>query len=166
VIESKANYGPAYRAATGGTSVKKWPEGAPFPELRQWSDVIGLTWIHLTNDQQSKNLRWMFRRQVRNDDGQDIIGYVCEQENRGQAKGGDASGAKWQAPKWPGVQFTPNDVDSFNGLLGTPNASGIVWLLAQHKAAMGQKTIKSITVWYDEQVGAYAPSMLFEIGDA
>lgn len=54
----------------------------------------------------------------------------------------------------------------FNALLATPNANGVVWLLAQHREQLGWKTVKSIRVWSDLPSSVvYSPSMLLEIGD-
>ena len=53
-------------------------------------------------------------------------------------------------------------------LLGTPNGSGIAWLLIQHKRQLGWKMVDSVTLfWKDGHEGDLGsnPSLLFRIKD-
>jgi hypothetical protein len=59
---------------------------------------------------------------------------------------------------WPGTTFTL-DTDEGLALLGTPNALGVGWLLAQHEEAFGEKRVTSITVWQKQYL-----YMLINIG--
>ncbi|KAI6863252.1 hypothetical protein KC323_g5135 [Hortaea werneckii] len=178
VIMANVNYGPSYKTSHGLGSLDPWPKDAPLPKIKQWSDIVALTWLHLTaattngGSHQSQNLRWLFRRIIRNDDTQNVIGYVCKQKKVGQARPKGSMGPPWQAPVWPGLVVRPTESDGgsegdfFNALLATPNANGIVWLLAQHREQLGWKTVKSIRVWSDLPSSVvYSPSMLLEIGD-
>ncbi|KAI7285126.1 hypothetical protein KC345_g1902 [Hortaea werneckii] len=173
VIMANVNYGPSYKTSQGLGSLDPWPKDAPLPKIKQWSDVVALTWLHLTTtgSHQPQNLRWLFRRIIRNDDTQNVIGYVCKQKKVGQARPKGAMGPPWQAPVWPGLVVRPRGSDGggegefFNALLATPNANGVVWLLAQHREQLGWKTVKSIRVWSDLPSSVvYSPSMLLEIG--
>ncbi|KAI6821977.1 hypothetical protein KC367_g3251 [Hortaea werneckii] len=174
VIMANVNYGPGYKTSQGLGSLDPWPKDAPLPKIKQWSDVVALTWLHLTTtttgSHQAENLRWLFRRIIRNDDTQNVIGYVCKQKKVGQARPKGATGPPWQAPVWPGLvvrrEESGDEGDFFNALLATPNANGVVWLLAQHREQLGWKTVKSIRVWSDLPSSVvYSPSMLLEIGD-
>ncbi|GAB1728509.1 hypothetical protein NU195Hw_g7059t1 [Hortaea werneckii] len=175
VIMANVNYGPSYKTSQGLGSLDPWPKDAPLPKIKQWSDIVALTWLHLTNSagsHQPQNLRWLFRRIIRNDDTQNVIGYVCKQKKVGQARPKGSTGPPWQAPVWPGLVVRPTESDGggegefFNALLATPNANGVVWLLAQHREQLGWKTVKSIRVWSDLPSSVvYSPSMLLEIGD-
>lgn len=65
---------------------------------------------------------------------------------RALKKSGITSG---RAPPWPGYTFKPEgrDLKPFQPVLGTPNASGVAWLLAQHREDLGDKTVSAIRVW-------------------
>ena len=174
VLMANVNYGPAYKASHDEASKRPWPKDAPLPKLKQWSDIVSLTWIDLASAEQAKNLRWVFQRTIRNDETQDVIGHICKKRKVGQERPkGSKMGSTWQAPVWPGLVVHSSgasdekEANHFTALLGTPNGNGIVWLLAQHKEQLGQKTVKSIRVWSDSPQGPlYSPSMLLEIGDA
>jgi hypothetical protein len=47
---------------------------------------------------------------------------------------------------WPGITY-PAASDEGRTLLGTPNGSSVAYLLIQHKAALGHKTVDKITVF-------------------
>ncbi|KAI6837137.1 hypothetical protein KC340_g4499 [Hortaea werneckii] len=179
VILANVNYGPSYTTSHGQGAENPWPKDAPLPKIKQWSDIVALTWLHLTtttttttvgSHQTPTNLRWLFRRIIRNDDTQNVIGYVCKAKKVGQARPKGATGPPWQAPVWPGLVVRPEESAGeggfFNALLATPNANGVVWLLAQHREQLGWKKVKSIRVWSDLPSSVvYSPSMLLEIGN-
>ncbi|KAL4904973.1 hypothetical protein BDW74DRAFT_178540 [Aspergillus multicolor] len=56
--------------------------------------------------------------------------------------------------------FRPGD-EAYYALLYTPNGRGIEWMLIQHKAQLGVKTVSEITVFGVEN----APTLYFEIED-
>ncbi|KAK4545410.1 hypothetical protein LTR36_002760 [Oleoguttula mirabilis] len=151
VLVSVMNYGPSWTVGNHQGSVDPWKgtngKALPLPQLGQWSDVVFLTWKYLTTPQQRANLRWVFRREIENDDTNNIIGYVAKKRNVGKARPSDDN----DGPVW--------------ALLATPNLRGVAWLLAQHKADMGERTVRSIRVWNGGSEGDdYTPSMLLEIG--
>lgn len=167
---ANTNYGPSYTTSHNQDAQHPWPPTAPLPKLRNWSDVVGLTWLHLASAEQARELRWVFRRIIRNDDTQSIIGYVCKQKGVGKKRPKGGTGPVWQAPVWPGLVVRADgqgsDGELFRALLGTPNARGVVWLLAQRREGLGRKAVRSIRVWNDLPRGrVYTPSMLLEIGD-
>jgi hypothetical protein len=46
-----------------------------------------------------------------------------------------------------GIENLKAGEPNFNALLRTPNGSGVAWLLIDHKAQMGIKTIASISLF-------------------
>lgn len=51
--------------------------------------------------------------------------------------------------EWPGVTFNSlNFPDEFAAILGTPNGRGTAWMLLQHRAQFGWKTVVGIRVWH------------------
>ena len=119
----------------------KGEDGAALPvtQLKQWSDVLFLTWQHLTTDEERNNVRWVARRIITNAMAKEVIGKACK--NKGVAvpkpKGDplDRDGPSSRAPVWPGVVFLSGET-GFNALLATPNAKGVVWFLVQQVSRM------------------------------
>ncbi|KAK4500413.1 hypothetical protein PRZ48_008602 [Zasmidium cellare] len=128
------NYGPAKYASLD----KGWGD-APLPGLKQWSDVVYLSWADITTPEERRGLKYVVRSSVQNQDTLDVV-------ERALKKSGISSG---RAPAWPGYTFKPEgrDLRPFQAVLGTPNASGVAWLLAQHREDLGNKTITAIRVW-------------------
>jgi hypothetical protein len=65
---------------------------------------------------------------------------------------------------WPGVIF---DIESEEGraILGTPNGSGVAWMLIQHSKALGERAIEKVTIFHAPKKGDLFrwPSLLFWI---
>ncbi|KAK3698739.1 hypothetical protein LTR37_016829 [Vermiconidia calcicola] len=167
VIIAYSNYSPAYK-------VSQRPKGqgdkAPLPELKQWSDIIFLTWKDLVADSpaQAKGLRYVLRHNVLNGDTKEIV-------SKAMKKVGVKSGIP---PRWPGYTFRPKfgpngkedkAMEPFLAMLGTPNCMGVVWLLAQHQEVLGKEKVKAITVWDRSESSGQgvdvAPSILLELED-
>jgi hypothetical protein len=47
---------------------------------------------------------------------------------------------------WPGLTFPMTELPGL-AMLGTPNGYGVAWLLIQHRAQFGRRTIESVKVW-------------------
>ena len=58
--------------------------------------------------------------------------------------------------------FGPGE-EAFLALLGTPNGAGSVYLLMQHKRALGRKTIGRVVVVRDGEDSG--PHVVFEVRD-
>lgn len=88
------NYGPGYVVENNAA----WGDAA-LPDLKNWSDVVFLTWLSLTvgNEAQRKGLKIVVRVNVMNEDTRDVIEEALRKE-------GVASG---NAPVWPGHVFEP-----------------------------------------------------------
>ncbi|KAF2161422.1 hypothetical protein M409DRAFT_59128 [Zasmidium cellare ATCC 36951] len=130
---AKMSYGPAYKAEK-----MRIPIGGnrKLPPLQRWSDLIWLAWQRVTSlpnglsDQRLLDMRagleHVFRYQVSNQDTKDT---VLRAHGRGTI-----SNPNEMPPVWPGWAFTPSsDNDAFKSILNSPNAYGVVYLLASHK---------------------------------
>jgi hypothetical protein len=145
--------------------------GVILPDLQHWSDVVYLKWLSLDPALKSRSLHYVLRDNLGNGHTLAVINRVLDAH---------APFGK-ECPTWPGLT---TDMDSKEGmaLLGTPNGSGVAWLLIQHKAEcqLGHKTVKRITLlWPDllddlEEIGdetggrkawGLSPSLLFWIED-
>lgn len=126
----------------------------PRVPLKSWPDVIFLSWASLTTADERKDLRFVLRRVFTNDATLDNLKKIMK-----------AKGFKdGQAPVWPGV-VVDADTNGWYLLLASPNVSGVCWLLLQHKAELGAKTIKGIRVFNEYPKGSYEPSMVIELAD-
>ncbi|KAH9822956.1 Glycoside hydrolase family 36 protein, partial [Teratosphaeria destructans] len=137
------------------------PPQEPLVPLRQWSDVAFLTWQHLCEVQgvDVDDIERIVRVNIINDDTLELMLAVLQSE-RGIDELTDLGDFQ------NGEEFLLSD-DGFDVLLGTPNASGVAWFLAQHKSTLGEKRITRITLWDNqpqsqrEQYGAI-PCMMIE----
>ncbi|KAF7194001.1 hypothetical protein HII31_04683 [Pseudocercospora fuligena] len=100
-------------------------------------------------------LRYIFRRNIQNKKTQEIINKALTKTKKG---------INGKAKPWGGDVFKPGD-EGFEALLGTPNTSGICWMLIQHAEWWGKKEVKSIRVWWDGKGAYYTPSLMVEVGD-
>lgn len=119
------------------------PPGTLHPRLQHWSDVVFLTWKHVTSAEERKNLRHIIQMCVFNSEFQKVVSYALRKE-------GVVSGIP---PPWPGHTFrnpmdpvASSDSGPFLAMLGTPNCRSTAWLLLQHVEQLGRKKITGITV--------------------
>ncbi|PSN61384.1 hypothetical protein BS50DRAFT_651489 [Corynespora cassiicola Philippines] len=124
------------------------------PELYYWSDVAFLQWKDVVNNykfrqpgMQESVLRYVIRANITNKATLDIIE-------------GALSTTDQEATAWPGVTFGMNTREG-QALLGSPNGTGVGYLLAQHKRQLGCLTVGSVTVFLEENEGEYC--LLFSI---
>lgn len=127
----------------------------PRVPLKSWSDIIFLSWASLTTPYERKDLRFVLRHVITNDATLDNLKKVMKMKGYKDE----------QAPVWPGV-VVDADTDGWYLLLASPNVSGIYWLLLQHQAELGAKTIKGIRVFNEYPKGSYGPSMVIELADS
>ncbi|KAK6428445.1 hypothetical protein LTR95_015413, partial [Oleoguttula sp. CCFEE 5521] len=141
VLIASVNFGPLQAGKGWRGRNARFPPGGAVTKLKNWSDGIYLTWKSMTNEQTRSNLKFVIRQSVVNEDTLSVIASAMKSTGH----------SDHVPPAYPGTTFTPSTTDAkmqtaFEALVGTPNISGIVWLLVQHWEAMGKKTIKSITV--------------------
>jgi hypothetical protein len=103
------------------------------PDVRAWSDVIFLEWETQAqaSGQDIKGLKYVVRFEVAN---KDTVAIVIQ------------GVGPLNTIKWPGKTIPMSD-ERGQAILGTPNGVGVAYLLATHKAQMGQKTVESVQVW-------------------
>ena len=91
VIFANRNYGAQYMIEQGLASVDPWEgeDGKPLPtvQLKQWSDVLFITWQHLTTDEERANVRWIARRIITNNLTKQNIGKACKSRGGAVAAG-------------------------------------------------------------------------------
>ncbi|EFQ94482.1 hypothetical protein CFE70_006410 [Pyrenophora teres f. teres 0-1] len=96
-----------------------------FIELNYWSDIAFLAWTEPAADEEKRggDLKYVLRWAITNKDTVEVTSELLA--NYRVEKG--ISDEEWN-PVWPGISF---DADSEQGhaLLGTPNGSGVAWLL-------------------------------------
>ncbi|RHZ60825.1 uncharacterized protein CDV56_108825 [Aspergillus thermomutatus] len=113
-----------------------------FVPLKQWSDVIFLLWERAAREANSnvQNLEHIFRSIVINGDTLAIM-------RRAIGKPADFEGwGELRPMKEKGRTFRPGS-DAYYALLYSPNGRGVGWLLIQHKAKLGLRTVSEITVF-------------------
>ena len=105
--------------------------GGPLPDLKFWSDVAYLQWKSRASP--TANLKYVLRFHVLNDATYLAVEAINEVNCT-------------KKMSWPGITYSAAS-DEGRTLLGTPNGSSVAYLLIQHKAALGHKTVDKITVF-------------------
>lgn len=124
----------------------------PVPDLKHWSDIAYLQWTDPSISQGTRELKFVLRSRIENKDTMSVVERIVRD------CGGSATGQRsftWDMQR-----------DEAKALLGTPNGSGVAWLLAQHKEQLGHKTVDEVTLFWDEECSLTGPpSLLFQLGD-
>ncbi|KJX95863.1 hypothetical protein TI39_contig954g00012 [Zymoseptoria brevis] len=141
-LSSPANQGPKEHPPVTGSPNR-------LPLLQHWSDVTYLQWAELAeNDEQRRGLQRVVHCEITNEDTRAVIDEIMAKRKL----------TIEDINPYPGMIVLPSDGDGNDSkaLLGTPNACGTAYLLAQHKAAhqLGRKTVKSISVFSAGQAPA------------
>lgn len=110
-----------------------WPEDVTAPAVSKLSDVIYIEWASQASAAGTDvaTLQYVIQLNVVN------VGSRLAMNMAMQARNND-----WSSPE----VFTQGSTE-FNALLGSPNGNPQAWLLINHKADLGVKTVYSITVW-------------------
>jgi hypothetical protein len=144
---------------------------AGLPKLRHWSDIAFLQWKSMalpTEQALLPELKLVVRYEILNTDTRAVCSTVLaslRKQRQENAKPG-ISYDEW-LPHWPGISF-PIESEEAAALCGTPNGSGILWLLAQHKAGLGRKTVDKVTLLYRREQGMglnVVPTLVFYTKD-
>jgi hypothetical protein len=163
VIIADLNESPGYVGPRLGVKV--------FPALQVWSDVVFLQWQQHVAAVNIRNIKYIFRASIGNRDSRTQIIQAFRHAGLDEI------------PAWPGHTFkidpstlldpdTGRAPDSFFGILGSKNGAGCAFILAQHKAAFGAKTLSSVAVWAQDAWSLEAPeielkvSMYFTVQDS
>ncbi|KAF1968726.1 hypothetical protein BU23DRAFT_258350 [Bimuria novae-zelandiae CBS 107.79] len=141
-----------------------------YPPLHRWSDIA---WLQLLTPSQSPSpsarsdtcvsappdLRFIIRYSIQNPTTLAVIASILSARNIELL------------PAWPGLTF-PLHAEIGKGyeegvaLLGTPNGAGVAYLLAQHKAQLGAKEVRKVSLFYAKNAGDLYrwPSLVFWVG--
>ncbi|KAK5008297.1 hypothetical protein LTR28_004175, partial [Elasticomyces elasticus] len=145
-------YGPAYQ----GPRLEP-PNAGPYPPFGRLSDITAIVWQEGARaaGTDPRNLKYYISPQIVNGQSKDVIKQALT----------NAGVPTDPPPAWP-------DSDEAKAILASPNGGALAWLLIQHKAMLGVKTITAVTVFRDEggtsknpDWDAQQPYVLFEIGE-
>ncbi|KAF2648826.1 hypothetical protein K491DRAFT_611948 [Lophiostoma macrostomum CBS 122681] len=153
ILIAISNYSPMAVATLEELAPESLPPG--FPRLRHWSDIAFLHWQSITlQETHSTQLNHIIRSSIQNHQTLSIVNKVLERNN------------VETLPEWPGITFDIN-TEQAHALLGTPNGSGIAFLLFQHKQQLGHKTVEKVTMFYENNPSDLHrwPSLLFHLKD-
>lgn len=108
------------------------------PPLRKWSDFAAIHWQMVTQNPQP--LRLVIRSGITNQNTIAIIKNAFRENGR------------TSVPDYPGQDFVPDggsaeQDQAFRALLGTYHGAGVAYMLAQHRAAFGRRTVTRIRAW-------------------
>jgi hypothetical protein len=120
--------------------------------LNRWSDVVFLEWQKLCEKVHVplNSLKHIIRYNVDNGPTEDVIQDVFGLNTK-----------DWSEISH-GRTFYPGE-EEFTALLGTPNGSGVAYMLIDHKGQFGQVRVKSITVKGMKIGGEWFPWMVQKI---
>lgn len=123
-------------------------------EPRKWSDVVFLAAYGRPSNFEGESLRSVFQMRVTNKVTKMVLETILKREGRknGRVEVGRDLIVGPEAREW-------------HTLMGTPNVSGVCWLLIQHREDMGRKIVKNIRVFLEDELKEYMPSLMFEIED-
>ncbi|KAH3960575.1 hypothetical protein HBH70_159730 [Parastagonospora nodorum] len=132
----------------------------PLPILRHWSDVAFLQWCLLPSFGLSiPPLNYVLRAGIEN---QDTIAVISSVLGYSAAVYSIDDGPQVRMA-WPGRTIPMDNLDAV-ALIGTPNGSGVAWLLAQHKAELGHLVVKQVSIFFTvDDGGLEKPNLLFWI---
>lgn len=134
---------------------KQNPPVTLFPELRHSSDLIWGQWKLHAEDigADVRSIQYYIVNAIENGETQQVLRRALDSINAMPLK------------KWPGDKFdVDTDADAVKAILGTPIGQIVGYLLAQHKAELGDKVIKSVDVFGPEESNEN-PSLVFHIVD-
>ncbi|KAH7400638.1 hypothetical protein DE146DRAFT_755098 [Phaeosphaeria sp. MPI-PUGE-AT-0046c] len=103
-------------------------------------------------------LQWSLRTELKFELRYVLRYFVCNRATRDVIEGINPKHLHLDLP-WPGVTYLATSEEG-HALIGTPNGSGVAYLLIQHKSKLGHKIIESITVFTSE---GYRLMLLFHI---
>ena len=133
----------------------EWRQGDQLPDLKFWSDVAYLQWTSVTDE--SSDLRYVIRLNITNERTKAVIGHIMTQPSLID-----------RYPMFPGISWSLYEDEEVAALLGTPNGIGVAWLLIQHKAQLGHKIVKKVTLVYKDWLylkEGKVPTLIFEFGN-
>ena len=170
MIVALNNFNPAYKQRQLLAKMEGKLDPAilsPLPKIQRWSDVAFLQWDSCVPDDQRDQMRSVLRSNFHNVETLAIMSHIL---------GEDASslmtprhGCYRKRPRWPGVVLDMKK-EKAQALLGTPNGSGVDWLLVERKRELGSKIIDKVFMFFseyehDDGVIEEQPNLLFAFKD-
>jgi hypothetical protein len=134
LICAEYSFGPAYCA-----NRTEWDAGVPLPNLKHWSDVAFLQWSSLKRTAPGE-LKYVLRSRISEKDTLAVIAELVANLSD-----------EYRYLGWPGISFDMARSDHAKALLGTPNGSGVAWLLAQHRSQLGWKDVSEVRLFYSAE---------------
>lgn len=111
------------------------------PTLTRFSDFMFLTWQEACRrtDQSVRNLKWVIIADVSN--ASCVLVYETILRSSGL-----------QLENWPGLIMDAEGIIA-QAMIGCPNGFGVAWLLANHEAELGSKTIDQAVLFLGDNGG-------------
>lgn len=139
IIIALDNVTPSHKLAKKFVDREVCPfQKPPLSKLRHWSDAAYLQWQSCAS---TTDLRYVLRANIHNTDTLAAMGQILG-EKANNAIMYSLSQCPDRIPRmrarWPGVVFDMTE-EKAQALLGTPNGSGVGWLLVQRKQELGHK---------------------------
>lgn len=159
------NYGPAYEIKHNEALKQEHPDIEP-PPLNHWSDFALIMYdlqvlacLNTGGHCATKDLKYIFQVICTNDDTKDVTNYILNPDHDFRRLA--------RAPEWNQRKIYTMDSDEGKAILATPNGRGVAWMLIQHRDLMGQKRVKSMSVFSVLGSGGVyqGPTLLFELED-
>lgn len=148
VLIADSNFSPRHAGRLEGLPV------TDLQPLQHWSDVAFLQYMSSCPEPTSQplTLKYVFRATIQNVPTYSILNKILTKHNRGAYE------------TWPGMTFGI-DSEEAREILGTPNGSGVAWLLIQHTEQLSCRQIEKVTIFCAEnEHDLYRwPSLLFWI---
>jgi hypothetical protein len=169
MIMALDNVTPSHKLAKKFADREVCPLQRPLPKLRHWSDAAYLQWQSCAA---TSDLRYALRANIHNADTLAVMGHILR-VNANNAIIYSPSQCPGRIPRmrprWPGVVFDMTE-EKAQVLLGTPNGSGVGWLLVQRKQELGHKVVVKVSMFFSELFHEDGdieeqPNLLFYIQD-
>ncbi|KAJ4857103.1 hypothetical protein T069G_08000 [Trichoderma breve] len=113
--------------------------------IRRWSDAAWMQWVKACNDadfDDVSNVKYIFRATVVNPSSLDLL-FQALREKYSDSPTIPPIGV-WKNRLTLDVAENPRQ---FYAVLGSPNGSGVAYLLMTHKGALGVKTVNKVDIF-------------------
>ncbi|KAF2685387.1 hypothetical protein K458DRAFT_388267 [Lentithecium fluviatile CBS 122367] len=163
ILIAHGNNGPAHMGRLKESPI------TTVPPLRHWSDVAFLQLLNAAETSTSTvpessfpkpKLNYIIRAGVQCMPTVSVVKDILATRNMSTL------------PAWPGISFYADDEvgggrEVVEALLGTPNGSGVAYMVAQHNEMLGWKEVHSVTIFYSERDDDLYrwPTLLFSLRD-
>lgn len=155
----------AHRIKDGGLA----PQGFISPPLSHNSDITFLEWKRACREDNKNinSLQRLFLTTIQSESTRAIVKHIFATRGNPLKRWGDL-------PVWKNRIRFPRESSEAAALLATPQVKSIAWMLMQHRAELGMKYIKYISVFKDDNAGTdeekypdfwWGPTLYVELAD-